>query len=54
MTFKINRFKSVALAGALAIGGVTLMNLETPKTHADENCRYICGPSETLNNFTIQ
>lgn len=30
------------------------MKLETPKAHADENCRYICGPSKTLNNFTIQ
>ncbi|PIE92142.1 hypothetical protein CO726_28185 [Bacillus fungorum] len=30
------------------------MNLETPKAHADENYRYICGPSVMLNNFTIQ
>ncbi|MEI4802796.1 hypothetical protein WAZ07_16035 [Bacillus sp. FJAT-51639] len=47
-------FGKVLLAGTLALGGLTVMNLETLKAHADENCRYICGPSETVNNFTIQ
>lgn len=50
-------FSKVLLAGTLALGGLAAMNVETPKIHADEAseyCRYICGPKETLNNFTIQ
>ncbi|MGE6617518.1 hypothetical protein [Bacillus mycoides] len=50
-------FGKVLLAGTLALGGLTAMNVETPKAQADgasEFCRYICGPKETLNNFTIQ
>lgn len=50
-------FSKVVLAGTLALGSLAAMNVETPKAHADgvsEYCRYICGPKETLNNFTIQ
>ncbi|HDX9590866.1 TPA: hypothetical protein ROX98_003929 [Bacillus pseudomycoides] len=47
-------FGKVLLAGTLALGGLTAMNIDTSKASADEYCRYICGPSETLNNFTIQ
>ncbi|EJV56369.1 hypothetical protein BWGOE3_34290 [Bacillus mycoides] len=50
-------FGKVLLTGALALGGFTAMNINTSKAHADgasEYCRYICGPSETVNNFTIQ
>ncbi|MFK4011843.1 hypothetical protein [Bacillus cereus] len=50
-------FGKVILAGALALGGFTVMNINTPEAHADrasEFCRYICGPSKTLNDFTIQ
>lgn len=50
-------FSKVLLTGALALGGLTVMNIETPKAHADgasEFCRYICGPSETLNGVTVQ
>ncbi|HEE9033899.1 TPA: hypothetical protein R2I11_004210 [Bacillus cereus] len=50
-------FGKVILTGALALGGFTVMNINTPEAHADgasEFCRYICGPSETLNGFTIQ
>ncbi|MCW9134709.1 hypothetical protein OF830_28590 [Bacillus paramycoides] len=47
-------FGKVLLAGTLALGGLTAMNIDTSKASADESCRYICGPSETLNNFTIQ
>jgi hypothetical protein len=50
-------FSKVLLAGTLALGGLAAMNVENLKIHADEAseyCRYICGPKETLNNFTIQ
>ncbi|MBJ8031862.1 hypothetical protein [Bacillus cereus group sp. N21] len=47
-------FGKVLLAGTLALGGLTAMNIDTSKASADEYCRYICGPSETLNSFTIQ
>ncbi|MFV1457963.1 hypothetical protein VJ282_36020, partial [Bacillus mycoides] len=50
-------FGKVLLTGALALGGLTAMNIDTPKAHADgasEFCRYICGPSETLNGVTVQ
>ncbi|MDZ4443512.1 hypothetical protein ORM30_24120 [Bacillus cereus] len=50
-------FGKVILAGALALGGFTVMNINTPEAHAEgasEFCRYICGPSKTLNDFTIQ
>ncbi|PFB95280.1 hypothetical protein [Bacillus thuringiensis] len=50
-------FGKVILTGALALGGFTVMSINTPEAHADgasEFCRYICGPSETLNGFTIQ
>ena len=50
-------FGKILLTGALALGGLTVMNVETPKAQAEgasEFCRYICGPKETLNNFTIQ
>lgn len=50
-------FSKVLLTGALALGGLTAMNIDTPKAHADgasEFCRYICGPSETLNGVTVQ
>ena len=38
-------FGKVLLTGALALGGLTVMNIETPKAHADEwdGCHYICG-----------
>ncbi|PFJ19184.1 hypothetical protein COD67_05120 [Bacillus cereus] len=47
-------FCEILLTGILALGGLTVMNVETPKAQADEYCRYMCGPKETLNNFTIQ
>lgn len=50
-------FGKVILAGALALGDFTVININTPEAHADgasEFCRYICGPSETSNGFTIQ
>lgn len=47
-------FGKVLLAGTLAFGGLTVMNINTPKAHADEYCKYMCGPSATLDNFTIQ
>lgn len=50
-------FSKVLLTGALALGGLTAMNIDTPKAHADgasEFCRYICGPSETVNGVTVQ
>lgn len=50
-------FGKVLLTGALALGGLTAMNIDTPKAHADgasEFCRYICGPSETVNGVTVQ
>ncbi|MDZ5610369.1 hypothetical protein U2I54_25925 [Bacillus pseudomycoides] len=47
-------FGKVLLAGTLALGGLTAMNIDTSRASADEYCRYICGPSETLNSFTIQ
>ncbi|MBJ8055701.1 hypothetical protein JDS87_28260 [Bacillus cereus] len=53
----MKKFGKVLLAGTLALGGFTVMNINTPEAHADgasEFCRYICGPSETLNGFTIQ
>ena len=53
--FQVKAFGKVLLTGALALGGLTAMNIDTPKAHADgasEFCRYICGPSETLNGFT--
>lgn len=40
-------FGKVLLTGALALGGLTAMNIDTPKANADgasEFCRYICGP----------
>ena len=38
-------FGKVLLTGALALGGLTVMNIETPKAHADEwdGCHYICA-----------
>ncbi|MED0965691.1 hypothetical protein [Bacillus paramycoides] len=50
----MKKFGKLLLAGTLALGGLTAMNLDTSKASADEYCRYICGPSETLNSFTIQ
>ncbi|MDA2298192.1 MULTISPECIES: hypothetical protein [Bacillus] len=49
-------FSKVLLTGALALGGLTVMNIETPKAHADEwdGCHYICGPGETVNGVTVQ
>ncbi|PFF30028.1 hypothetical protein CN327_24950 [Bacillus cereus] len=50
-------FGKVLLTGALALGGFTVMNINTLEAHADgasEYCRYICGPSETVNGFKIQ
>lgn len=50
-------FGKVLLTGALALGGFTVMNIDTPKAHADgasEFCLYICGPSETVNGVTVQ
>ncbi|HDR6245619.1 TPA: hypothetical protein QCU24_003372 [Bacillus cereus] len=49
-------FGKVLLTGALALGGLTVMNIETPKAHADEwdGCHYICGPGETVNGVTVQ
>ena len=49
-------FSKVLLTGALALGGLTAMNIETPKAHADEwdGCHYICGPGETVNGVTVQ
>ena len=55
--FQVKAFSKVLLTGALALGGLTVMNIETPKAHADgvsEFCRYICGPTETLNGVTVQ
>ncbi|QWG31098.1 hypothetical protein EXW58_26965 (plasmid) [Bacillus mycoides] len=52
----MKKLATIALTGALALGGLTVMNLDTPKAHADEanECRYICGPSETVNGVTVQ
>ncbi|PEM58076.1 hypothetical protein [Bacillus wiedmannii] len=53
----MKKFGKLLLAGTLALGSLTAMNLETPTAQADrasEYCRYICGPKETLNKFTIQ
>ncbi|MGG0758016.1 hypothetical protein [Bacillus paramycoides] len=50
----MKKFGKVLLAGTLALGGLAAMNIDTSKASADEYCRYICGPSETLNSFTIQ
>ncbi|AJA18781.1 TPA: hypothetical protein ACR3Z0_003209 [Bacillus thuringiensis] len=49
-------FCKVLLTGALALGGLTVMNIDTPKAHADEwdGCHYICGPGETVNGVTVQ
>ncbi|PES60327.1 hypothetical protein CN507_30410 [Bacillus cereus] len=47
-------FGKVLLTGALALGGFTVMNIDTPKAHAEEMCHYICGPSETVNDVTVQ
>ncbi|MGN4256015.1 hypothetical protein ACTFO4_20665 [Bacillus cereus group sp. MYBKT14-1] len=49
-------FSKVLLTGALALGGLTVMNIETPKAHANEwdGCHYICGPGETVNGVTVQ
>lgn len=49
-------FSKVLLTGALALGVLTVMNIETPKAHADEwdGCHYICGPGETVNGVTVQ
>ncbi|TFZ11835.1 hypothetical protein [Bacillus cereus] len=49
-------FSKILLTGALALGGLTVMNIETPKAHADEwdGCHYICGPGETVNGVTVQ
>ena len=55
--FQVKTFGKVLLTGALALGGLTAMNIDTPKAHADgasEFCRYICGPSETVNGVTVQ
>jgi len=52
----VKTFGKVLLTGALALGGLTVMNIETPKAHADEwdGCHYICGPGETVNGVTVQ
>ncbi|PFE24898.1 hypothetical protein [Bacillus thuringiensis] len=50
-------FGKILLTGALALGSFTVMNINTPEAHADgasEYCCYISGPSETVNNFTVQ
>ncbi|QWG55061.1 hypothetical protein EXW50_06500 [Bacillus mycoides] len=50
-------FGKVLLTGALALGGFTAMNINTPESHADgasEGCHYICGPGETVNGVTVQ
>lgn len=41
----MKKFGKVLLAGTLALGGLTAMNIDTSKASADEYCRYICGPS---------
>ncbi|AKR12593.1 hypothetical protein AC241_28035 (plasmid) [Bacillus thuringiensis] len=53
----MKKLATIALTGALALGGLTVINLDTPKAHADEfneGCHYICGPSETVNGVTVQ
>ena len=54
--FQVKTFGKVLLTGALALGGLTVMNIETPKAHADEwdGCHYICGHGETVNGVTVQ
>lgn len=50
-------FVKVLKTEVLALGGLTVMNIDTPKAHADgasEFCRYIYGPSETVNGSTVQ
>ena len=54
--FQVKAFSKILLTGALALGVLTVMNIETPKAHADEwdGCHYICGPGETVNGVTVQ
>ncbi|MDM5259390.1 hypothetical protein [Bacillus toyonensis] len=52
----MKKLATIALTGALALGGLTVMNLDTPKAQAEEwdGCHYICGPGETVNDVTVK
>ncbi|ABY44202.1 MULTISPECIES: hypothetical protein [Bacillus] len=50
----MKKLATIALTVALALGGLTVMNINTPEAQASEDCHYICGPSETVNGVTVQ
>ncbi|MFJ8415022.1 hypothetical protein [Bacillus paramycoides] len=52
----MKKLATIALTGALALSGLTVMNIDTPKAHADDwdGCHYICGPGETVNGVTVK